>query len=206
VALETPRPRRFLAIAGLGVVAMLLAGPPALAVAPWRCAPQRLGAAIPLAPLALGVYGLHQAARPPEMAPAVLGRVGPLGAGIVVAWLGTYHPPPPPLYNLPAGIAMWGLSAAGLGVALRLVRHGAPPPLRMALALGIGAGLVAGLSPTPGSDAASCASWLASPTVLWLLATGLIRLAGPTAELSGARLVDGLLLLQVVWQAGFVPR
>jgi len=202
----------FAAVALLGGAAVggVPSGSSLLGVWPWRCVPRRLGTAIPLASVALGLFGLTRAVRPRETAPVAIGRLIPLGAGIVVAWLGTYHPPRPPLYNAPSGLAMWGLTAALVGTAIHVARTRPSTALQMAVALGVGGLVVTGLRTVPVGSGAACGQLLASPAVLWLLAMGLVHLVRDLCtEVIHPwmpRVVDALLVLQLIWLAGFVHR
>ncbi len=169
---------------------------------PWPCAPRRLGTAVPLAAVAIGLYGLLLAIRPaPRTATGtLLTRVGPLTAGIVVAWLGTWRPPRPPLYNLPSGLAMWGLTAGLLGCGIHLARGGRPSAeVRLALALGVLVLAVTAIRTQPLGLGPVCGQLEAPLAALWLLVFAMVRLAH---ESPLPRVVDGLLVLQLIWMAG----
>jgi len=202
---------RFVAGLAAGGLIGLAFGPPlpVFEVWPWFCGPRRLGNAMPLSWIALGLGGMALAVRGRPGGPLVTAvtRIAPLATGIVVAWLGTYHPPRPPLYNLPGGLAMWGLGASAAGACLFVARGGsAGPELRMALGLGLGAASVTALRTVPLGPGPVCGQLLASPAVVWLLALALVRLVALAAARHPGlgRWLDGALASQVLWLAGFV--
>ncbi|MEM6925740.1 MAG: hypothetical protein AAF602_02330 [Myxococcota bacterium] len=199
------RERAGWAVPGVIVMGLAVAGAEVTTVAAWpvTCVPRRLGTAMPLATVAIGGLGLALAVRPAAPPPGTLiARVGPMWAGIAAAWLGTWRPPRPPLYNLPSALAMWGLVAAATGIAIHLARGGRPGSDRM-LAIGLGltsVGLMA-VRTQPLVEGPVCGQLLAPLAILWLLALALIRLA--QAVPLPTRVIDGLLLAQLVWMAGF---
>ncbi|MEO0605954.1 MAG: hypothetical protein AAF211_31285 [Myxococcota bacterium] len=199
------RDRAGLALPGGIVLGLAMARADVTTVATWpvACVPRRLGTAMPLAMVALGAFGLGLAVQPTGRGPGTsIARVGPMWVGIAAAWLGTWRPPRPPLYNLPSALAMWGLAAAATGTALHLMRGGRPGrDRRIAIGLAVGAGVLVTVRTQPLLGGAVCGQLLAPLAILWLLALAQIRLV--EAAPAPARLIDGLLLAQLVWMAGF---
>lgn len=201
--------------AGFLAMAMPLTGAPELTPWPWQCLPRRLGTAMPLAWAIAGFAGLTVALAPsrdPDSRPlaTLLERVGPLAIGLTIVWLGTYHPPRPPLYNLPTSIAM----AAGgiwIGALVATVARRERPQLVGWPLVGLGGAVIVtiGWRTEPLGPGPVCGQWLAPLGVLALLAVAQARGASWLRDRGGPvvdRAIDLVALAQILWLAGFTTR
>lgn len=204
-------PRVVLVGLGVGILVVHAVGDArTLAVAPWRCPPRRLGTAIPLSFGAIGAFGMSIAALPAHDEPTgwrtLVERTGPLVVGLAVVAAGTYHPPRPPLYNLPSGVAMGALGAVVTGLVLATAR-GRRSCLDEWLAIGLGGTTLAltalrteGWGPGP-----PCGQVLAPLLGLALLSLAVPLLARPLVvrRPSTAPIVEVAGLAQLAWMTGF---
>ncbi|MEN0065815.1 MAG: hypothetical protein AAGA48_26990 [Myxococcota bacterium] len=196
---------RFLGIAGLGFVG---ADRPAVkGLWPWTCAPRRLGTALPLSWAALGLTGMAAAVRhrPHDDTgmSAILTRVGPLVAGLGLGWLGTYHPPRPPLYNLPSAIALWSIGAGLFGAWIHGGRR-TTPDQRAAFAIGIALLVGSGLRLQDLGPGPVCGQMLAMPAAIGVLALSLGALMERMICVLSPRWLDLVLVAHLIWMAGFI--